>query len=132
MPRAASNFGTAFHKPIFPACFKSSVSRFRPDCARFMLRKRSFATLPIKDLLLSIRLSSAAASPFCASAQSRSFVCFMGVFLLCGRLQDSQQTASQLFQCFRRGSFHTRNAVQHCIRQLLCRNRWVLHILPFG
>ena len=27
----------------------------------------------------------------------------MGVFLLCGRLQDSQQTASQLFQCFRRG-----------------------------
>ena len=41
------------------------------------------------------RLSSAAASPFCASAQSRSCVCFMGVFLLCGRLQDSQQTASQ-------------------------------------
>ena len=27
----------------------------------------------------------------CASAQSRSFV-FMGVFLLCGRLQDSNQT----------------------------------------
>ena len=27
------------------------------------------------------------------------FVCFIGVFLLCGRLQDSQQTAPQLFQC---------------------------------
>ena len=28
MPRAASNFGTVFHKPRLPACFKSSVSRF--------------------------------------------------------------------------------------------------------
>ena len=26
----------------------------------------------------------------------------------------------------------TRNAVQHCICQLLCRDRWVLHILPLG
>ena len=25
MPRAASNFSTAFHKPRLPACFKSSV-----------------------------------------------------------------------------------------------------------
>ena len=27
MPRAASNFGTAFHKPIFPACFINIISR---------------------------------------------------------------------------------------------------------
>ena len=106
------------------ALHRTSAAVISPDCLPVSNRpcprqarlrqdsccgKGHLPLLPIKDTLFSIRLSRCGgASPLAASAQSRSFVCFMGVF--CSAADCRFPTdRPQLLQCFRRGSFHTRN-----------------------